>query len=186
MRKRLLALLAITAFVVAPTFASLSDTVDSAKKSVSIKTEETKEKLFDNTTHPTWAAGLSLGTNSGVQVDYRYSDMMTIKGVLGFGILDKNLMLEGYAMYNVADFEISEQKFKINAGPGINLGVTFADPATVSTAVLGAGEVTYSFDDDLPLDLALRVGVGYKFVLTEFSASDITVPAAITCTYRFI
>ena len=57
MRKRLLALLAIAAFVVAPTFASLSDTVDSAKKSVSIKTEETKEKLFDNTTHPTWSAG---------------------------------------------------------------------------------------------------------------------------------
>jgi len=187
MRKRLLALLAIAAFVVAPTFASLSDTVDSAKKSVSIKTKETKEKLFDNTTHPTWAAGLSLGTNSGVQVNYRLDDKITLETVVGFGLFNKKVQLEEYAMYNATSFEVSELKFDVSAGLGANLGFTISSSTDISAAVVAVGEICYSFDDDLPLDLALRAGAGVNLDFTGSSVDpSLTVPVAITCVYRFI
>ena len=187
MKKRFLALLAIAALVAAPTFAGLNDSVDSLKKSVSIKTEETKEKMFDNTTHPTWAAGLSLGTNSGVQVNYRANDQLTLETVVGFGLFNQRVQLEEYAMYNATSFEINEAKFMVNAGLGANLGFEISSSTDVSTAVMAVGEICYSFNDDLPLDLALRAGAGVNL---DFTGSEIdpslTIPVAITCVYRFI
>lgn len=188
MKKQLLALFAIVAFVAAPTFAnSLSDKISDLKTDASITVSETNEKVFNNTSHPTWAAGLVLGTNSGAQVNYRASQQLTIEGVLGFGILSKNLLIEAYGMYNVYSFEINDETFDVNAGIGANLGLKFADSTDISAAFLGAGEVVYSFSDDLPLDLALRVAMGINL---DFSGTEIgtsfTAPAGITCTYRFI
>jgi hypothetical protein len=188
MKKKLLALLAIVAFVAAPTFANTaSDKFSDLKTDASIKVSETNEKIFSNTSHPTWAAGLVLGTNSGVQINYRANPQLTIEGVVGFGILNKNLMLEAYGMYNVSRFEISEATFDFNAGVGANLGLSFDATTVISTSFVGAGEIVYSFDDNLPLDLALRVGMGVNLVFVSGGVTtSLTVPAGITCTYRFI
>lgn len=183
MKKKLLALFAIVAFVVAPTFANtFTDKVSDMKTDASIKVSETTEKVFNNTTHPTWAAGLVIGTNLSVQVNYRVNPQLTVEGVLGFGISNKNLLLEAYGMYNVYSFEINDEVFNVNAGPGVALGLFSGS----YISVLGAGEVAYSFDDELPLDLALRLAMGVNLDFGNSLKPSFVGLGSIACTYRFI
>lgn len=188
MKKKLFAFIAIVALVAAPTFAnSLTDKLGDMKTDAAIKVSETNEKVFNNTTHPTWAAGLALGTNSGAQVNYRVNPRLTVEGVVGFGILKKNLLVEAYGLYNVHSFQINEEMLDVNAGAGASLGLKFDSSTTINMGVYGVGELSYSFDDNLPLDLALRVGIGANFDFTgDGIKTSLGVPAAITCTYRFI
>ncbi|MBK5201620.1 MAG: hypothetical protein JJE21_08870 [Spirochaetaceae bacterium] len=139
MKKRFLALFAIAALIVAPSFGS----------------------ILDNTTHSEWSAGISLGTNSGAQVNYRVNDQLTTETILGFGALNTNLNVEYYGMYKVNEFRINDAMFNVNTGLGVSFGTNFSD--TVSIAPLAAGEITYSFDDEFPLDIGLRAGIGPEF-----------------------
>jgi hypothetical protein len=183
MKKKLLALFAIVAFVAAPTFANtLTDKVSDMKTDASTTMSETNEKIFNNTTHPTWAAGLVLGTNLSIQVNYRVNPQLTVEGVVGLGFLNSNLLLEAYGMYNVYNFKINDETFRVNAGPGVTLGLF----SGYSMSVLGAGEVAYSFDDDLPLDLALRLAMGVNLDFANSLKPSFVGSGSIACTYRFI
>jgi hypothetical protein len=190
MKKKLLALLAIIAFVAAPTFANTAP-----DKFSDLKTDAS-HKVSNNTTHPTWAAGLVLGTNIGVQLNYQATPNLTIEGAAGFGFIDQNLMIEIYGMYKVYSFEINDTTLDFKAGLGYNIGFSFDVPMTfisfsstdsIPSSFVGAGEIVYSFDDNLPLDLSLRVAMGVKLDVFAHNVDySFTVPATIACTYRFI
>lgn len=184
MKKKLLALFAIVAFVAAPTFANaLTDKVSEMKTDASIKASETAEKMFNNTTHPTWSAGLALSTGaSGLAVNYRLDPQITIKGALGYGIGAKTINVEAYGMYKVAEFVVADETFDVNAGAGVSLA--FND--YLSLGVLAAGEVSYSFDDDLPIDLAFRMALGAQLDFNSGVTADLADSVALICTYRFI
>ncbi|MBK5201619.1 MAG: hypothetical protein JJE21_08865, partial [Spirochaetaceae bacterium] len=134
MKKRFLALVAIAALVMAPTFA---DVLDSAKTSM----ENVQSKIMDNTTHPKWSAGLSLGTNSGIQVNYRANNDLTMETIVGFGVPTPDLNVECYGMYKVSDFQINDARFNVNAGLGVSVGYDFDSQFNVTPLV--AGEITY-------------------------------------------
>ncbi len=160
MKKRFLALVAIAALVVAPTFANV---LDDAKMSL----DNATSKMMSNTTHPMWSAGLNIGTTPGVQVNYKASTDLTMETVVGFGLLNQELSVEYYGMYNVTDFEVNDAMFNVNAGLGVSLGATFGDNSEFNVAPLAAGEIVYSFDDDFPIDLGLRIGAGPSFKITD-------------------
>jgi hypothetical protein len=181
MKKKLLALFAIVAFVAAPTFANtLTEKVSDMKTDASIKVSETNEKIFNNTTHPTWTAGLALGLNTGLAATYRVNPQLTAEGVLGYSFVGEGFSfeLEAYGMYKVTEFEINDETFDVKAGAGAVIGWNDA----VKLAVLGAGEVSYSFDDDLPIDLAFRMAIGPQLLPEINFASEV----ALIATYRFI
>lgn len=184
MKKKLLALFAIVAFVAAPTFAnSLTDKVGEMKTDASIKASETAEKMFNNTTHPTWSAGLALSTGaSGLAVNYRLDPQITIKGALGYGIGNKSFDVEAYGMYKIAEFIVADETFDVNAGAGVSLGVG----SNFALGVLGAGEVSYSFDDDLPIDLAFRMALGVQLNFNSGDKAELADSVALIGTYRFI
>jgi hypothetical protein len=184
MKKKLLALFAIVAFVAAPTFANtLTEKVSDMKTDASIKVSETNEKIFNNTTHPTWSAGLALSTGaSGLAVNYRLDPQITIKGVLGFDLTASSFNAEAFGMYKVGEFEIGEETFDINAGLGASLGLN----SYLSLGVLGAGEVSYSFDDDLPIDVAFRMALGVQLDFNSGVSAGLADSVALIGTYRFI
>lgn len=147
MKKRFFAFVALATLIVAPTFAG----------------------MLDNTTHKDWSAGLSLGTNSGVQVDYKLNKDLTLETVVGFGVINTNLNVDLFGMYKVSDFEVNDLKFDVNAGIGVSVGTNFSSTFYVSP--LAGAEIVYSFDDDFPMDIGIRAGVGPQFKIASSSTT---------------
>lgn len=169
MKKRLLALFAVVALAVLPTFAALS------------------VPALKTTTKPTWSVGVALGTTSGVTAKYRMNKDLTFAGTIGFAALNGSLTGEGYGMYKVTDFNIDKAKFDVNVGAGAAVDVEFGNAAPFSVSALGVAELSYSFNDQAPWDVALRVAPG---IMLNFTGSGVTpkftIPASLIGMYRFL
>lgn len=136
MKKKLLTVVALMALVMIPTFAKSSD----------------------------MSAGLAVGTINGVGFKYKVDKDITAGGTVGFDVLSGNINIEAFGLYQVSEFSIEKEDFDVNAGLGAAANVPLSG-GDFSLSVLGMGEVSYSFEGDLPIDLLLRLepGLGLAF-----------------------
>ncbi|MGD1821237.1 MAG: hypothetical protein ACPKM0_00550 [Pleomorphochaeta sp.] len=158
MKKRILTIVALMVLVVAPTFAKSSD----------------------------MSAGLALGTINGVGFKYNVDRDLTVGGTLGFDIIgDKTLNAEGFAVYNVSEFSIEKEDFDVNAGGGLSFNIPLSGGA-FSISALAMGEVSYSFEGDLPIDVLFRVEPGLALAFTGSSVDpSFVIQASLQGLYRF-
>lgn len=157
MKKRMLTIVALMVLVIAPTFAKSSD----------------------------MSAGLALGTITGVGFKYNIDRDLTVGGTLGFDLIGGTLNAEGFGVYKVSEFSIEKEDFDVNAGGGLFLNVPLSG-GSFGVSVLGMGEVAYSLDGDIPLDLLLRIEPGLGIAFTGSSVDpSFVIQGSVQALYRF-
>lgn len=132
MKKKVLTLVVLMVLVLAPTFAN---------------------SLFNNSTN--FGLGVAVGTNNGVSAKYKIDNDWTVGGVVGLSA-SGGLGINAVGLMNITQFEIEKTKIDVNAGAGVALDVS----STFGLDVLGAVELSHSFEGDLPIDLVLRLEPG--------------------------
>ncbi|MFA6784452.1 MAG: hypothetical protein WC136_10390 [Sphaerochaeta sp.] len=146
MKKKMFLVLFLVALVLAPA-ASATLTTSSAANSK-------------------YAVGLNLGTNTGVGFQYRMNREFDVIGNLGlnnFGL--KYLSFDVAANYKVYEFSIEKADFDVTVGVGPYVGIPIDAESKVALSVLAPVGLVYSINDnDIPLDLYLRIAPGLKIL----------------------
>ena len=155
MKKKLLTVVAMIALVMIPTFAKSSD----------------------------MSVGLAVGTINGVGFKYKVDKDITAGGTVGFDIISGNINAEAFGLYKVSEFSIEKEDFDVNVGVGASANIPLSGNS-FSLSALGMGEVSYSFEGDLPIDLLLRLEPGVGFTFGNSVVADFVMQASLQALWR--
>ncbi len=111
-----------------------------------------------------FSAGLNLGTNMGVGLQYQMKDFDLV-GNVGYGLLHGALSVDAAASYKATDFTINKVRIDVTAGIGANIGVPLATDGELAVSAIVPIGLKYSMPNkDVPLDFFLRVSPGVQIL----------------------
>ncbi len=114
-----------------------------------------------------WKAGIMLGYPTAITAGYRFNSSMEANGLVGVSYIAGSFAPVGgifgaNMLFNIMDFDISNESFQLSAGPQIN-------------ALLGSGYIGLEFLADLrleytfwdyPINIFTEIGIGARYIST--------------------